>query len=536
MILVIHELDHQLGGSSPQHGLVVAMVSSAATRYNARESRSVTAFVIDASEWFVDEEWREHVTPRHWRRLPARASVSVRLVLQQLQDRGVRATFFVPAALAFSAPELLCDLVAAGHEVALSVRSPWPIDQVPEAKRDAFVRAWEDERAELERVIGTAVHGFSSCWSVAAGDAWWHAPLRVLGFDYDATRVKGSESVAIGLQDEVVGEVVSGRRFLAWQIDSEQPRLAGLPRAVRTAHESALRGGSNLLAKLCSDADGTIAQSLRLDRRAPAPVPLPPDDVGIAGTNGEHDLISRDRHHKNEVPRLAIIVPLKDEAEGVQSLFLELIAIKAALSDVVVCEFVLVDDGSTDETWLLLEKIARAYLDVRLVRHAQNRGVAAAIRTGFFATDADWVASIDGDLSYDPMELRQMLQHLPDADVVTASPYHAEGGVLNVPGWRLFLSRTLSLAYRVLLGSRISTWTSCFRVYRRAFVVNLPLKNGGFLGTAELLVRVLRRGGRVVEHPCVLEARLLGFSKMRVFDVVLDHMRLLVLVALRLVK
>ena len=139
-------------------------------------------------------------------------------------------------------------------------------------------------------------------------------------------------------------------------------------------------------------------------------------------------------------------------------------------------------------------------------------------------------------MSYDPMELRKMLQHMPDADVVTASPYHKDGGVRNVPGWRLFLSRTLSLAYRILLRSRISTWTSCFRIYRREFVVDLPLKNGGFLGTAELLVRVLRRGGRVVEHPCVLEARLLGFSKMRVLDVVLDHMRLLVLVALRLIK
>ena len=129
-----------------------------------------------------------------------------------------------------------------------------------------------------------------------------------------------------------------------------------------------------------------------------------------------------------------------------------------------------------------------------------------------------------------------MLSLLEHADVVTASPYHAQGGVRNVPDWRLFLSRTLSRAYRLLLRSPIATWTSCFRVYRRAAVVDLPLKNGGFLGTAELLVRVLRRGGRVVEHPCVLEARLLGFSKMRVIDVVLDHMRLLVLVALRLIK
>ena len=105
-----------------------------------------------------------------------------------------------------------------------------------------------------------------------------------------------------------------------------------------------------------------------------------------------------------------------------------------------------------------------------------------------------------------------------------------------MPDWRLFLSRTLSRAYRVLLRSKIATWTSCFRVYRRQSIVHIPIKNGGFLGTAELLVRVLRRGGRVVEHPCVLEARLLGFSKMRVVSVVLDHMRLLALVALRVIK
>ncbi|MCA8967981.1 MAG: glycosyltransferase family 2 protein, partial [Planctomycetes bacterium] len=113
------------------------------------------------------------------------------------------------------------------------------------------------------------------------------------------------------------------------------------------------------------------------------------------------------------------------------------------------------------------------------------------------------------------------------ADVVTASPYHPDGGVLHVPGWRLFLSRGLSLGYRLLLRRPIRTWTACFRVYRRAAVADLPLHNEGFLGTAELLVRVLRRGGVVVEHPCVLEARLLGFSKMRVPRTVLGHLRLL---------
>ena len=163
-------------------------------------------------------------------------------------------------------------------------------------------------------------------------------------------------------------------------------------------------------------------------------------------------------------------------------------------------------------------------------------GVAAAIRTGLRATDAALVASIDGDLSYDPMELRAMLALLPTADVVTASPYHRRGGVANVPGWRLLLSRTLSAVYRLLLWSPVRTWTSCFRVYRREVVVDLPLTYGGFLGTAELLVRVLRRGGRVAEHPCVLEARLFGFSKMRIVRTILGHLRLLWLVLWRRVR
>ena len=194
------------------------------------------------------------------------------------------------------------------------------------------------------------------------------------------------------------------------------------------------------------------------------------------------------------------------------------------------------DDGSADDTWMLLERIARNRRRFRLIRHGENRGVAAAIRSGFQATDAELVASIDGDLSYDPMELRHMVPMLAHADVVTASPYHPDGAVRNVPSWRLLLSRTLSRAYRALLRSDVRTWTSCFRAYRRNAVLHLPLKNPGFLGTAELVIRVLRRGGRVAEHPCTLEARLLGFSKMRVLRVVVGHLRLLALVALRVVR
>ena len=122
------------------------------------------------------------------------------------------------------------------------------------------------------------------------------------------------------------------------------------------------------------------------------------------------------------------------------------------------------------------------------------------------------------------------------ADVVTASPYHPDGAVKNVPEWRLFLSKTLSRVYRLLLRRRVYTWTACFRVYRRNAVLHLPQDAHGQLGGPQEPRIVLRRGGVVVEHPCTLEARLLGFSKMRVLRVVAGHLGLLARVALRPVK
>lgn len=228
---------------------------------------------------------------------------------------------------------------------------------------------------------------------------------------------------------------------------------------------------------------------------------------------------------------LTVIVPLKDEAEGMPALLAALDQLVVATRGVLDLRLVLVDDGSVDQTSELIVAATATRGHLQLVRHGENRGIAAAIATGVRAATTELVASIDGDLSYDVRELPAMVARMQDADLVTASPYHENGGVRGVPRWRLGLSRGLSWLYRVLLGSPIRTWTSCFRVYRRAAVVDLPLTHERFLGTAEWLVRVLRRGGRVVEHPCVLATRRFGQSKMKVLRTIAGHLGLLLRVA-----
>jgi hypothetical protein len=135
---------------------------------------------------------------------------------------------------------------------------------------------------------------------------------------------------------------------------------------------------------------------------------------------------------------------------------------------------------------------------------------------------------MDCDCTYDPHELAQLIPALTDdVDMVTASPYHPKGKVLNVPAWRLGLSKTASFLYRRILHHKLNTFTSCFRVYRRSAVVDIPIKEGGFLGVAELLGRLDLKGCRIRECPATLEVRLFGTSKMKVIRTVIGHLKLL---------
>ena len=164
----------------------------------------------------------------------------------------------------------------------------------------------------------------------------------------------------------------------------------------------------------------------------------------------------------------------------------------------------------------------------RIVRHVRNRGIAAAIQTGIRAASHEIVVSMDCDGSYDPLLIAELIPKLtPGVDLVTASPYHVDGRVENVPLWRLRLSRLASRLYGIACRHKLSCYTSCFRVYRRSAVADIELENERFVGVAELLWKVLDRGGQVAEHPAMLRSRVAGQSKMRVVRASLGHLWLI---------
>jgi dolichol-phosphate mannosyltransferase len=235
---------------------------------------------------------------------------------------------------------------------------------------------------------------------------------------------------------------------------------------------------------------------------------------------------------------LSIIVPCYNEVENIPKIKRELLPVVAELAKGSSVEIVFVDDGSRDGTWQALNDAfgdgSASQITIRFERHEVNRGLGAAIRTGFAAARGQIAVTTDSDGTYKFSEIPALLSYFtPDIDMVTASPYHPKGGVAGVPRYRLILSQGSSTIYRFLVNWHVHTYTSLFRAYRREVIERVPFESDGYLAGTELLVNGMLMGYQVVEYPAVLHSRVLGTSKAKLARTILAHLKFQTHVLLR---
>lgn len=222
----------------------------------------------------------------------------------------------------------------------------------------------------------------------------------------------------------------------------------------------------------------------------------------------------------------SIVIPCYNEAEGLPAMHDRLTQALDMLHERGRTQLVLVNDGSRDGTGDLLEQTFGAWTDTVIVHHPTNRGLGAALRTGFANATGEIIITCDSDGTYPFSEIPALLDRLtPDVDLVTASPYHAGGGIENVPAYRVFISKSASLCYRILVDARIHTYTALFRACRRHVIEHITTHADGFLMVTEWLVEALLSGYRVAEYPTTLRVRQYGQSKARVWQITKTHIR-----------
>lgn len=227
--------------------------------------------------------------------------------------------------------------------------------------------------------------------------------------------------------------------------------------------------------------------------------------------------------------RVSVVVPLYNEKDGIELLAKTLSNLAQQMSTKYEVEYVLVDDGSRDGTTEEARKQFAGFPMMIYARHERNRGLGAAVRTGFEDATGDLICTIDADCTFDPLNLPHMIAVMEReaADIATGSPYHPQGGVENVKPWRLLLSRGASFLYRRICACKLYSYTSLLRVYRRRVIQTVSFTSDGFAATTEILLRAAQQGYRVAEIPMVLKTRAIGVSKMKVIYTIRTHLGLM---------
>lgn len=221
---------------------------------------------------------------------------------------------------------------------------------------------------------------------------------------------------------------------------------------------------------------------------------------------------------RGRVPSLTVFFPAFNEEDIIEKTVTDALAVCAPLAADL--EVVVVDDGSADQTALIVERMAAADPRVRVIRHERNRGYGAALRSGFAGARKELVFFSDADGQFDLRELPGSLAMLEDAPVVVG--YRIKR---NDPPHRIFIAKTYKLIVRMVFGLRIRDIDCAFKLFRRDVFEGLTLESNGAFISSELLIKLRRRGVLIVERGVNHYPRTTGESKGAGVGVILKTIR-----------
>lgn len=206
---------------------------------------------------------------------------------------------------------------------------------------------------------------------------------------------------------------------------------------------------------------------------------------------------------------LSIILPVLNERDNLAELLPRINALMRRQH--LDFEVLVIDGGSSDGTQALA-----ASLGARVIQE-RRRGYAGALETGFAEARAEYIVTLDADLSHEPDFVAKLWRARDQADVIIASRY-TRGGMAYAPFLRRFLSRALNLFMRTLLSMPVRDMSSGFRLYRRRTLEEVQIESRNFEVLEEILVKAYARGFRVFEVPFTYFPRESGRSHARLIQ------------------
>lgn len=193
--------------------------------------------------------------------------------------------------------------------------------------------------------------------------------------------------------------------------------------------------------------------------------------------------------------KLSVIIPVYNEASTLEEILERVKEVDVEK------ETILIDDGSTDGSREILQRLESEDPYLKVIYHQKNRGKGAALRTGFQAATGDYVIIQDADLEYDPQDYLKVLQPVLEgrARVVYGSRFMGSyKDMMTLHYWGNQLLTTLA---NLLYGVRLTDVETCYKLIPTDLVHSVPIRSDRFNFEPEITAKILKRGYKIVEVP-----------------------------------
>ncbi|MGD9055958.1 MAG: glycosyltransferase family 2 protein [Desulfobacterales bacterium] len=200
--------------------------------------------------------------------------------------------------------------------------------------------------------------------------------------------------------------------------------------------------------------------------------------------------------------RISVVIPVYNEEPTITEIVSRVQAVDLET------EIIIVDDGSTDGTSAHLETIDSTFENVSILRHDNNCGKGAALRSGLAEVTGEVIIIQDADLEYDPCDYETLLIPILDgrADVVYGSRFL--GGPQRVLFfWHYVGNKLITLLCNAFSNLNLSDMETGYKVFRKEVIEDIALKSNRFGFEPEFTMKIAKKGFRIYEVPISYSGR-----------------------------
>ena len=168
-------------------------------------------------------------------------------------------------------------------------------------------------------------------------------------------------------------------------------------------------------------------------------------------------------------------------------------------------EIILVDDGSTDKTAGILEKLKALDTQIKIIRHPRNRGYGASLRSGFQKAEKELIFMMDADQQFDILDIKRLVTFIEDYDIVIGSREKRRDSF-----YRSLFSSCFNFIVKFLFKIRFQDINCGFKLFKREALQKMTLISTGGIISAEILMKASLQKLKIRQVPVNHYPRIYG--------------------------